>query len=290
MGIKDQGPTVFLAPLKTNTRITPHHFLMSFHLPRIARSASPGQFLMVSLGDHCDPLLPRPFAVYNIDGDCVEVLYRRVGKGTTLLADRRAGDVVRILGPLGRGFALGKDLAEGKDLADIRVVAGGTGIASLYFLMKQSLQRGVAVSLFYGAGSHREMLPLRELQSLGLRLHVVTEDGSIGYCGTVSDLFASFLRDQAPRPSQRTHTFVCGPASMMAAVADLLRHSDLPGQFSLESRMACGYGACQGCVVETTTMNERNEPTYQRVCTEGPVFTLGEIRWDRLVEGPARKR
>jgi dihydroorotate dehydrogenase electron transfer subunit len=152
----------------------------------------------------------------------------------------------------------------------------------VYFLMKQCLQQGSKVSLFYGARSKEEILSLPKLDSVGLNMYVATEDGSVGYHGKVSDLFASFLQTLGHPNAQGARAFVCGPTPMMVAIAELLERFGLPGQFSLETQMACGYGACQGCVVETAKMNEQNMPTYQRVCVEGPVFFLNEIPWDRL--------
>jgi len=265
-----------LVTVQANTPVAANYFLLSFSDPDLSGTARPGQFLMVSLPWSSDPFLARPFALFDVleDGG-VQILYKKVGKGTAALSRVRQGDELRVVGPLGRGFAL----LEGTDNAVM--VAGGTGIASVHLLLKVCLERGVRSTLFYGARTGSELVGLGRLESMGLRVYAATEDGTVGHKGLVSDLLASALAAGGWQAGARTTlAFVCGPFAMMEAVAGVLRRWGIPGQFSLESVMACGYGVCQGCVVETPGHRGHDAgPEYIRVCTEGPVFSLEEILW-----------
>lgn len=264
------------ATVLSNAPVAPNYFLLSFVDPDLSGQARPGQFLMVSLPWSRDPFLPRPFALFDVleDGG-VQILYKRVGRGTSLLSRVRQGEELRVVGPLGRGFGL----LGGTDHAV--VVAGGIGIASVHLLLKLCLGRGIRSSLFYGARTGAELIGLGRLESMGLEVHAATEDGTVGYKGLVSDLLSSALAAGDRRAeTHKMRAFVCGSFPMMEAVAGVLERWGIPGQFSLESVMACGYGVCQGCVVETPGHRDRDGgPEYVRVCTEGPVFSLEEIRW-----------
>ena len=250
--------------------------LLAFEEPRLAERSRPGHFLMVTLPGLHDPLLPRPFAVYNVEGSRVEILYKKVGKGTGLLSSLRPGDPLQVLGPLGNGFRM----PEPPVLC--LLLAGGIGIASLHFLAKQGLRRGLPTVLLYGARSGEEIVPLDGLESMGLDLRLATEDGARGFQGRVTDLFQRFLKDVQGLSPLHTAAFVCGPPAMLRQVAGILQANGMDGQFSLEARMACGYGVCQGCVARTLNPGEPHGWQYRKVCTEGPVFGLNEIDWQAI--------
>jgi dihydroorotate dehydrogenase electron transfer subunit len=269
-----QNTHTALIPVLSNKEIVPGIFRMAFEAPRLAAEALPGQFLMLSVPPTHDPLLPRPFAVFHVDGQRVEILYRRVGKGTGLLSGMRTGDLLRILGPLGNGFAL-----PDPSVSSI-VVAGGIGIASVHFLLVHLLIRQTApTTLLYGARSHEEIVPLESLDKKGLVIRVATEDGQQGVKGTVIDLLSTTL---PPIPTATTESFVCGPPSMLRAVAGRMEALGMRAQFSMESRMACGYGVCQGCVVPCKGNDDPQQVKYRKVCTQGPVFPVEEIFWDGI--------
>jgi len=274
--IPHKAPTA-LIPVLSNREIVPGIFLMAFEAPRLAAEAKPGQFVMLSIPPTHDPLLPRPLAVFNVDGQCVEVLYRRVGKGTGLLSGMRTGDLLRVLGPLGNGF----------DLPDPSVtcilLAGGIGFASLHFLLVNLLKRQTApTTLLYGARSHRDLIPIESLDKRGLLIHVATEDGQKGVKGTAIDLLSTTLPGKGRLPATTIESFVCGPLAMLRAVALRLKGLGMRAQFSMESRMACGYGVCQGCVIPCKGEEDSKRVRYRKVCTEGPVFPGEEIFWDGI--------
>lgn len=228
----------------------------------------PGQFVMLSPGalpaaPRFDPLLPRPMAVFRRDGPALEVLYKVVGRGTALLAAARAGERVRVVGPLGRGFP---DPEPG---ARAVLVGGGTGIASLFGLAERALARGPVVVLL-GARRAGDLMAVDEFRSLGVELRLATEDGSAGRAGLVTALLAEAL---AEGPAS---VFACGPTPMMRRAAELAAAAGRPCAISLENRMACGFGVCLGCAVP------RADEGYALVCRDGPVFDAGALRLEGL--------
>ncbi len=231
---------------------------------------------MLSFPGARDPLLPRPFAVFNLEEKRLEVLYRRVGKGTGILARCREAETIRIFGPLGSGYRL-----PGSADAASMVFAGGIGFASVYLLIRRLLALGHKVSLLYGARTADELYRLDPVmrENPNLSLHVATDDGTEGYRGNVHELFLS-LREQDPGILERHRSaFGCGPVSMLRAFAETLQPENVSVQVSLESRMACGYGVCQGCVVQTRQPNSEPSTAYRKVCTSGPVFPAEEVDW-----------
>jgi dihydroorotate dehydrogenase electron transfer subunit len=268
-----------LIPILSNREVLPDIFLMAFEAPRIAAEARPGQFVMLSIPATHDPLLPRPFAVFNVEGQRVEILFRRVGKGTGFLAGMRAGDLLRVLGPLGNGFALPDPAVKSI------VIAGGIGIASVHFLLVRLLKQQTApTTLLYGTRSHREIVPLESLQKKGLLVRVATEDGRQGVKGMVTDLLPATLPQEKDLSTAPIESFVCGPLAMLRAVAGRVKVLGMKAQFSMESRMACGYGVCQGCVLPFKGDEDPRQVKYRKVCTEGPVFAAEDICWEAVRE------
>jgi len=264
-------------PVLSNREIVPEIFLLALEEPRLAAAARPGQFVMCSVPLLKDPLLPRPFAVFNAQGSRIEIVYKRVGKGTALLADMRAGDVLRVLGPLGNGFP------QPDTSAKALVLAGGIGIASVHFLLLHLLKGDrPAPTLLYGVRSSEELVPLEHLEGSGLLLHTATEDGKRGVKGMVSDLLSTALEEEPSLARADTEAFVCGPLPMLKAVARKMASLEIKAYSSLESRMACGYGICQGCVIPIRDEKEPKSILYRKVCTDGPVFPADEISWEEI--------
>jgi len=256
--------------------ITPGYRLLSFHSPEIASAATPGQFLMLKIDRSFDPLLPRPMSLHSIikDGNrCIgfTILYKIVGRGTRLLSEKRSGDKLGIIGPLGKGFNLDR-LTPGYEPI---IVGGGIGTAPLLFLACELVERGWSPSVFLGANSKEELLRLDEFESLGVTPRVSTDDGSKGEKGMVTDLLGSYLGGSK---GVQGEVFACGPPLMLKEVVSLVRRYGLNSQLSLEQRMACGLGACLGCVVRIKS-KKGNQLSYQRVCTEGPVFNGEDVLW-----------
>ena len=222
----------------------------------------PGQFYMIEVSDVFDPLLKRPFCCLRKTQETMQFLYTVRGKGTSLMREFTKGQVISIIGPLGNGYP------EPTAGCTPVVIAGGTGIASLFSLIGRIAGSGY---LIYGARTKGELLMLEELGKTGIRSTVCTNDCSFGEEGMVDEIFLNFLRSNESLRASCV-LYACGPRPMLRAVAAIARDNNIKGFASLEENMACGFGACLGCAVETVH-------GYKRVCKEGPVFPIGEIAW-----------
>ncbi|MBI2952962.1 MAG: dihydroorotate dehydrogenase electron transfer subunit [Chloroflexi bacterium] len=266
--------------------VLPNVFLMHLRTPEIAKRAHPGQFIHLACDDASDPLLRRPLSVHRIgragvagakagiyspsdrresssvdlwrpaEGE-VSVLFARIGKGTTALARSNPGDALSAIGPLGNGFSFDPKAR------NLLLVAGGLGIAPLVALADEAVEREMVVTLLAGARTESGILPAAALPP-EIEYVVCTEDGSHGRQGVVTGAVAEFV-DWADQ------IFVCGPRPMVEALIALRISPTKSAQVALEEHMACGIGACLGCIVQT-----RRGP--QRVCRDGPVFRLGDLR------------
>jgi dihydroorotate dehydrogenase electron transfer subunit len=253
--------------LITSHRHMGNYALLRFRSASIAETAEPGQFLMIRTGPLTQPLLRRPFSLHNREGTEIEIFYQVVGQGTELLSRKREGERLDILGPLGKGFSLPE-----QDMGEAALIGGGRGIAPFFFLGKELRLRGLAFKVFYG-GRTADDLPLRErFEQEGFPLLCSTDNGSFGYRGLVSDLVSSHYRGGKPGL-----VFVCGPDAMMAAVASQTESWGVPAEFSLESLMGCGFGACWGCVKR---IRRGGTEEWRKICEEGPVFRGEEIVWE----------
>jgi len=237
-------------------------WLIGLKCPDIAGEAAPGQFIMVRCG--LETTLPRPFSIHQADGDRISLFYavREGGQGTGWLAGQEAGALVPIFGPLGNGFSIN---SRAKSLL---LVAGGTGIAPLYFLAKHAAKNKYKVTLLYGTADKNRYPVSPEIEAVA-----VTEDGSVGEKGFVTDLLPRFAE-------QADQVFACGPMPMYRDIYRRQRELKLEGkpvQISLEVRMGCGVGVCYGCTVKTKN-------GLKQVCKDGPVFDLDEVLWEQLVE------
>lgn len=235
-------------------------YVLSFRSSEIARNVLPGQFVNLRVHDGLDPLLRRPFSVYRSENDVVEIIFNVVGRGTAILAGKKRGDVVNILGPLGVPFG-----SEGEFKHAI-LIAGGLGIAPMPILGEHLRRAGKQVEIFVGARTSNQLA----LQHLNTP-HVATDDGSRGFHGTVVALVESYWKEH---PLTDARVFACGPTRMLAAVRSFAKASALRCELSLEGEMACGIGICQGCPVERANGERR----YALVCTEGPTFDCTAIR------------
>lgn len=260
-----------------NRRIKPLYFLLEIHCPLIAAEIKPGQFIMLKVSNNHHPFLRRPFSVYkNFPDDHpkkrergrLSILYKVIGKGTRKMAEFEKGQRLDIIGPLGNGFTLPPYPSS----THMILIGGGVGIVSLYPLA-EALTVGQSF-VFIGGKTRDDILCSADFKRLNSNIFISTEDGSLGFKGTVVDLFSS----QRKRFSRnKTHyLYACGPTGMLKDLARTIRSEQFVSQASLESRMGCGFGACWGCVVKT---NDPKLP-YQRVCKEGPVFNLKDIVWE----------
>ena len=224
-----------------------------------AKSAVPGQFVMVyPLGK--DLLLPRPISICEAEGSVLRLVYRVAGKGTAEFSGYTKGTEVRILGPLGNGFPL--EAAKG----NVVLMGGGIGIPPLLQLSKKINAESVTMV----AGYRDDKLFLKEDFDRYVRTEIATEDGSVGVRGNVLDV----MRE---KNLPCDVIFACGPMPMLRAIKKYAEEKGIKAYISLEERMACGVGACLGCVCKTVNKDSHSHVNNARVCTEGPVFLSSEV-------------
>ena len=261
------------AKILENEEIGPERYKMALSAPRIARQAKPGQFIHVRVSKSFPPLLRRPFSVHRAQGQKIEILYKVVGKGTEILSRKKGGEYLDILGPLGKGYQLPSATPK---ISDIILVAGGTGVASLLFLAESISVANPELSILVliGAKNRKELLCEGDFRRLGCRVEVATENGTKGYKGLASDLLQKCLPLSGDKP--KSTVFACGPSGMLKMIGKISRKHRFPCQVSLEEHLACGVGACLGCVVKA----RGSTYTYKRVCKDGPVFDAGELIWE----------
>jgi len=266
-------PVDVSARIIAHEALNPDHRLLTLEAPAIARSAKPGQFLMLQVHPGRDPLLRRPMSICRVPGAGrrrIEVLYKIVGEGTRMLAQQRVGSTLSALGPLGNGFRLPPAGRRGVG-PRVVMVAGGIGIAIFPFLVEALRRRGVRPLLLFGARGATDLVHTAPFRSRGIPIRCATEDGSRGARGYVTTLLAPLLTAEGPKPL----LYACGPTPMLRAVGDLAVRAGAPCQLALESQMPCGIGVCLGCVV--ACRGDASGPAYSRVCTEGPIFMAGEV-------------
>jgi len=240
-------------------------YLLSFYAPTMAATAHPGQFVNIKPDTSRDPLLRRPFSIYRVVGDNIEVLFNIVGRGTDLLAHKKNGDTIDVLGPLGVPYGI-DDKFETAIL-----VSGGLGVAAMPFLTATLQKRNVPVYNFLGART-RSLLVTEHLHNV----RIATDDGSQGHRGSIVHCLEDYLR-QAALPSPKI--FSCGPNRMLLALSDFAKSKNIPCEAALECAMACGIGICQGCPVEMTDGPRK----YNLVCTDGPVFDVERINIQSII-------
>lgn len=244
------------------------YVLLRLACPSVGRTARPGQFVMVKVSAEPFPLLRRPLSLHAADASGISLFFKVCGLGTEILSRKRDGDVLDVLGPLGKGFSVSEAL-RGKRVV---LVGGGRGAAPLFFLGGELKALGARVEMLYG-GRCLSDIPLRhEFEAAGLTLACSTDDGAFGYRGLVTDL----LRETASR-GPADFVFACGPEAMMKAVAGWARKEGVPAEFSLESVMGCGIGACWGCV---RRVKGPDGAGWTKICEDGPVFSGDRIVWE----------
>ncbi|MGA7159509.1 MAG: dihydroorotate dehydrogenase electron transfer subunit [Bacteroidota bacterium] len=250
------------APIRTVKEIGLNIFQLSFLSSSISLSALPGQFVNVKVEDSAVPLLRRPFSIFSVERETVSIIFNVIGLGTKLLSQKKPGETLDVLGPLGKGVFPDND----KAVKTALLVAGGLGVAAFPFLNSR-LRKTKTVVSFLGARTSSNVV------RIGLdNIHIATDDGSEGLHGTVVDLLKNFLNEH---PIDGPRIYTCGPTAMMREVAKVSREKNIPCSVALECEMACGIGLCQGCPVETVN----HEKKYRLVCKDGPVFEASEIRF-----------
>ncbi|MBW2689996.1 MAG: dihydroorotate dehydrogenase electron transfer subunit [Deltaproteobacteria bacterium] len=265
----------------SNQEISPGYFRMKILAPDFGEKAHPGQFIMFRVQRSLPPLLRRPFGIFQtgfLPADCdglppkefVEIVYKVVGSGTAIMAELHEGDRVELLGPLGNGFDYTS--CEGEKI----LVGGGIGLVPLYMLAGELIAKGCSVRLLMGGRTRDDILAVTEFERLGVKTYISTDDGSLGESGLVTQVLERKLQEYPD-----AEVFTCGPMPMLSAVHDICTNRQVPLQVSLEESMACGVGACLGCVVKGAGHTEEN-PSYLCSCKVGPVFKSQYLDWTAL--------
>jgi dihydroorotate dehydrogenase electron transfer subunit len=269
------------AAVIANRRLSADYNVLSFDAVEIAAAARPGQFVMVKTSGGQDPLLRRPFSIFEIlrdrDGrpSGVSIFNKRIGAGTTLLSRVEPGTRLPLLGPLGRPFEPIDPPAEAW------MIAGGVGLAPFITLAAALASRQTRTTLFYGARKADELYCVELFEALGVTIVLATEDGSRGVRGRVTvPLQAALAARTLGNPVK---LFVCGPTPMMRACAEVAAAHGRACDVSLEQVMGCGLGGCYSCVVLARDAGS-GKPHHTRTCIDGPVFDATRIVWDALSE------
>ena len=240
-----------LFEIVSNRRLAPNVFEMVLR-GDCSAVAAPGQFVNLRLDGF---YLRRPISVCNVDGDALTLIYKVVGRGTEAMSRMQPGEKLDALVGLGNGYSL--DECSDRPM----LIGGGAGVPPMYLLARRLLARGADVTVVLGFNAREEIFYEEEFRALGAKVVVATADGSYGVRGFVTDAMK-----QLPAPSA---VCACGPEPMLKAVYTA---ADIPGQFSFESRMGCGFGACMGCTCKT-------KYGAKRICKDGPVLRREEIVW-----------
>lgn len=232
--------------------------------PTVTARLKPGQFfnIVTRFPTSYDPLLRRPYSVYRVEAQAstMTFLVRPFGRGSAWLAERQLGETLGMLGPLGNSFTFERRAQR------LLMLAGGVGVAPLVMLSDEAAAKNLDVVFVMGAANAAGLLPAAELGE-NVEYVVATDDGSRGHHGLATDLMAGYT-------GWADQIFACGPEPMYATLVEVLAPHRIekkpPVQISVERGMACGLGACLGCVVETTHGMIAS-------CVQGPVFDLDEV-------------
>jgi dihydroorotate dehydrogenase electron transfer subunit len=272
------------ATVIANARLSRDYSVLSLAAPEVGTRTQPGQFVMVKPAGITDPLLRRPFSVFEVLRDDsgevtgVSILNKRAGRSTNRLYELERGDVVSCLGPLGLPF---KPVAAP---VEAWMIAGGVGLAPFATLAESLAASRTPATLFYGARTAEELFYLDFFERLGITIVLTTEDGGRGTKGRVTIPLEAALKNVGAHGAM---VYACGPEPMLEAVAKLAARYNQPSQVSVERVMGCGLGGCYSCVVpvrptsaKATAGGHEEHANLVRSCISGPVFDGAELVWD----------
>lgn len=226
--------------------------------PEIANNINPGEFLNIRISELAIPLLRRPFSVCDVENDSFYFMFNTMGAGTKLLALKKPGEFIDVLGPLGNGFNIEDDF----DRAII--IGGGLGAAPFPFLTRLLKDKKEIITLIGGRTE-------KDVITYGLEnISVATDDGSLGFKGNVVELLEEKLDETG---NVKSKIFACGPTPMLKALKILTEQKNIECEISTECAMACGFGICQGCPIQSAA----DEDKFLLVCKDGPVFNSKEV-------------
>ncbi|MCL2402002.1 MAG: dihydroorotate dehydrogenase electron transfer subunit [Oscillospiraceae bacterium] len=247
-------PNRYICEITASERMTDTAFAMTVNCGELAGEVHPGQFIHIKCGE--ERLLRRPISICRADADTLEFVFEIKGEGTRWLAERKPGDRLDILGPLGNGFAL-------PESGNIIAISGGIGVPPMLFAA-QSATGGVTALL--GFRDDDKVILTQAFAEVCDTVRVITDDK-----GYVTDLLEEELNNGA-----HSAVIACGPRAMLKAVAEICKRHNVPCQVSLEERMGCGVGACLVCACATQIDGKDH---MRRVCKDGPVFNAAEVVW-----------
>ena len=256
-----------LATVEENTQICADHYqLILKDDGGLSKATLPGQFVNVTIPQRLDLLLRRPFSVARTDPEksLLYIVYRIVGKGTRAMVKLKPGTKMDIMGPLGNGWHLPE-----KPI-NCLLVGGGCGVAPLWGLAEQLVREGSRIFTVMGFQSQSKVFGEDIFRRIKADVTVTTDDGSYGCKGFVCDHLEPYLNQKIDR------AYVCGPMPMVKTVIPQLLEQNIEGEVSLEEIMGCGYGVCLSCATE---IKKNSHVEKQRICTEGPVFSIQEVKW-----------
>lgn len=256
----------FNSQIISNVQIAKDLFHLEFLWDKKNGTPLPGNFLTIRISPNSIPLLRRPFALSSFDRNKAKasILYQKRGIATEILSGKSTGDNLDIIGPLGNSFSIKKSVST------IIAVAGGIGIGPILFAASTLQSNGKTNFLIIGARSS-EYLPEKKYWSLlGFEPVISTDDGSTGMKGTVLDVLKTIETNHCAN----AEIFSCGPLPMLKACHEFAAGRGILCKVSMEQTMACGVGACMGCVIKTV-----HAPGFARVCKDGPIFDSRDILW-----------
>jgi len=246
------------APVEKTIELDNHIYLLKIYCPEIASKVNPGEFLNIRVSKSMYPLLRRPFSVCDVEGEYIFIMFNVFGEGTKILSRKHKGDLIDIIGPLGHGFNL-----EG-DYDTALIVGGGLGAAP-FPLVTKKIGSKKNIKTFIGGRTHKDVI------TYGLKnISVSTDDGSMGTKGTVVALLNKNIESIK---SEKVKMFACGPTAMLKSIKTFCEENKLECEVSTECAMACGFGICQGCPIESAEHSEK----YLLVCKDGPVFNVKDV-------------
>jgi dihydroorotate dehydrogenase electron transfer subunit len=242
-------------------RVSKDHYLLKIELP--GSKSVPGQFINIKADRGTDPLLRRPFSVYDHNGDIISVVIRVVGRGTEMICGMDKGEI-DIIAPRGRGFTP-------RDKKRVLLAGGGVGNAPLLYLARILREMGNRITFIYGHRSEEYIYCEDDFIKYADDFRIVTDDGSRGTKGFATDAVRHALES-----SDYDFIYTCGPVPMMEGVVSAVQ-GKVPVEVSLENYFGCGVGLCMGCTVET-------RDGFKRACFDGPVMESSLINWESLKE------
>ena len=248
------------APVEKTIELDYNIFLLQVHCPQLSSSIKPGQFLNVRVTERISPLLRRPFSICDVEGEFLYLMFNVMGEGTSILAHKPKGSTIDILGPLGNGFILDDEYETAV------IVAGGLGAAPFPYVTRNLKRLGKNIFSFIGGRTHSDVI------KYGMEnIQVSTDDGSEGLKGNVVQLLEKNLNKLK---ENRVKIFACGPTAMLQSLQKFCLKNNFNCEVSTECAMACGFGICQGCPIES----EKHPEKYLLVCKDGPVFNIKDVK------------